>query len=255
MLPNNMSHISSLQRNPSCPKCNGFFVTKEHNRQHRNPLILDCGHTFCEGCLTKMARETKTSVSCPTCKTVTELPQGEASVKNLWPDVYVTGWMLCQQRALLNQELEKLSPAGMVQNPGFRTAPDKGEKEKMCRECFRRLAMCRCDKCDVIMCHGCFEKVHSKSNTLKQHQALPMESEDSLKGELTQDCPLHEGRELEYYCEDDKMPICSKCVIFGNHKDHVITSMEEKNKTVFSEMEPALHLANKVVRKLIKVDK
>ncbi|XP_061195891.1 RING finger protein 17-like isoform X2 [Saccostrea echinata] len=255
MLPNNLSHISSLQRNPTCPKCNGFYVTKEHNRQHRNPLILDCGHTFCEGCLTKMARETKTSIPCPTCKAVTPLPQGEASVKNLWPDVYVTGWMLCQQRALLNQELEKLSPAGIVQNPGFRSASDKGEREKMCRECFRRLAMCRCDKCDVIMCHGCFEKVHSKSNTLKQHQALPIESEDSLKGELTQDCPLHEGRELEYYCEDDKMPICSKCVIFGNHKGHVITSMEEKNKTVFSEMEPALHLANKVVRKLIKVDK
>lgn len=28
-----------------------------------------------------------------------------------------------------------------------------------------------------------------------------------------------------------------------------------QNKTVFTEMEPALHLANKVVRKLIKVDK
>jgi hypothetical protein len=28
-----------------------------------------------------------------------------------------------------------------------------------------------------------------------------------------------------------------------------------QNKTVFAEMEPALHLANKVVRKLIKVDK
>lgn len=50
----------------------------------------------------------------------------------------------------------------------------------------------------------------------------------SLKGELTQDCPLHEGRELEYYCEDHKIPICSRCVIVGDHKGHVITSMEEK---------------------------
>lgn len=31
--------------------------------------------------------------------------------------------------------------------------------EKMCRECFRRLAVCKCDKCDVIMCQGCFDKV------------------------------------------------------------------------------------------------
>nr|XP_022292973.1 RING finger protein 17-like isoform X3 [Crassostrea virginica] len=252
MLPNNATHVSSLQRNPTCPKCNGFYIAKENNRQHRSPLILDCGHTFCESCLTKLSRETKTCIPCPTCKTVTQLPQGEASVKNLWPDIYITGWMMCQQRALLNQELEKLSPAGMVQSPGFRNA-DKAEK--MCRECFRRLASCRCDKCDVIMCQGCFEKVHSKSNTLKQHQALPLDSEDDIKGELTQDCTLHEGRELEYYCEDDKIPICSKCVIVGDHKGHVITSMEEKNKTVFSDMEPALHLANKVVRKIIKVDR
>ncbi|XP_056016210.1 RING finger protein 17-like isoform X2 [Ostrea edulis] len=250
MLANNMTHVSSSHRNPTCPKCNGFYVTKEHDRQHRNPLILDCGHTFCEGCLVKMTRETKTSVECPDCKRVTHLPQGEASVRNLWPDVYITGWILCQQRMLLNQELEKLTPAGMVQSTGIRN-PSEGEK--MCRECFRRLAVCKCDKCDVIMCHGCFVKVHSKSNTLKQHQALPMTMDESLQ--LTQDCALHEGRELEYYCEDDRTPICSKCVIVGDHKGHVITSMEEKNKTVFTEMEPALHLANKVVRKLIKVDK
>lgn len=31
--------------------------------------------------------------------------------------------------------------------------------EKMCRECFRRLAACKCDRCDVIMCQGCFDKV------------------------------------------------------------------------------------------------
>eukprot|EP00105_Crassostrea_gigas_P034958 XP_019919106.1 PREDICTED: RING finger protein 17 isoform X8 [Crassostrea gigas] len=253
MLSNNITQVSSLQRNPACPKCNGFYIAKENNRQHKSPLILDCGHTFCEGCLTKLARDTKTCIACPTCKAVTQLPQGEASVKNLWPDIYVMGWMMCQQRALLNQELEKLSPAGMVQNPAFRNQADR--EEKMCRECFRRLAVCKCDKCDVIMCQGCFDKVHSKSNTLRQHQALPMESEESLKGELTQDCPLHEGRELEYYCEDHKIPICSRCVIVGDHKGHVITSMEEKNKSVFSEMEPALHLANKVVIKLIKVDK
>lgn len=45
-----------------------FSLNIENNRQHKSPLILDCGHTFCEGCLTKLARDTKTCIACPTCK-------------------------------------------------------------------------------------------------------------------------------------------------------------------------------------------
>lgn len=45
-----------------------FLLYTENNRQHKSPLILDCGHTFCEGCLTKLARDTKTCIACPTCQ-------------------------------------------------------------------------------------------------------------------------------------------------------------------------------------------
>lgn len=45
-----------------------FLLYIENNRQHKSPLILDCGHTFCEGCLTKLARDTKTCIACPTCQ-------------------------------------------------------------------------------------------------------------------------------------------------------------------------------------------
>lgn len=41
-------------------------------------------------------------------------------------------------------------------------------------------------------------------------------------------CKEHDGRPIEYFCEDDNIPICSRCVIVGDHKKHSITSMEEK---------------------------
>ena len=41
-------------------------------------------------------------------------------------------------------------------------------------------------------------------------------------------CKIHENRPIEYYCEDDDMIICSRCVIVGSHKGHNISSIEDK---------------------------
>ena len=41
-------------------------------------------------------------------------------------------------------------------------------------------------------------------------------------------CEKHEGRPIEYFCEDDQTAICSHCVIVGEHHDHTIVAMEEK---------------------------
>ena len=41
-------------------------------------------------------------------------------------------------------------------------------------------------------------------------------------------CKIHDNRPIEYYCEDDDMIICSRCVIVGSHKGHNISSIEDK---------------------------
>ena len=41
-------------------------------------------------------------------------------------------------------------------------------------------------------------------------------------------CKIHDNRPIEYYCEDDDMIICSRCVIVGDHKGHNISSIEDK---------------------------
>ena len=46
--------------------------------------------------------------------------------------------------------------------------------------------------------------------------------------EVSQMCKIHDNRPIEYYCEDDDMIICSRCVIVGSHKGHNISSIEDK---------------------------
>lgn len=41
-------------------------------------------------------------------------------------------------------------------------------------------------------------------------------------------CEIHTGRSIEYFCEDDKVAICSYCVVMGDHKNHIITTCDEK---------------------------
>lgn len=41
-------------------------------------------------------------------------------------------------------------------------------------------------------------------------------------------CEIHTGRTIEYFCEDDKVAICSYCVVMGDHKNHKITTCDEK---------------------------
>ena len=47
-----------------------MIVSVDPVRPHgpRMPLLLRCGHTFCEGCLTKLAKTHKLSITCPTCQ-------------------------------------------------------------------------------------------------------------------------------------------------------------------------------------------
>ena len=45
---------------------------------------------------------------------------------------------------------------------------------------------------------------------------------------------MHDSRPIEYFCEDDETPICSRCVIMGDHKGHSIMSMEERVSYVIS---------------------
>ncbi|KAI0240502.1 hypothetical protein LSAT2_008731 [Lamellibrachia satsuma] len=245
-----------MQETPTCPNCSQIFGTKDPVRPHgpRMPLLLHCGHTFCEGCLTRLAKAHKSSITCPTCQASTTLKVNE-STKGLWPDIYMLGLLAVNRSLSLHQDDLKLQTLGMIQAPRRKDSYKAKQPEKeLCGECGSRPATCKCLKCECNMCSLCFEKVHKASKVLRKHQAQPL-TDDSSSYVVPSTCSKHDNRPIEYFCEDDHVAICSHCVIMGEHREHAITAMEQKNKRALDDLEPVVQTASLVLKRLVKSDK
>ncbi|XP_015279188.1 PREDICTED: zinc finger protein RFP-like [Gekko japonicus] len=55
------SVIKELHEETACPICLEYF---------KEPVILDCGHNFCQACLTQCWEETERAPSCPQCREI-----------------------------------------------------------------------------------------------------------------------------------------------------------------------------------------
>ncbi|XP_078617663.1 RING finger protein 17-like isoform X1 [Branchiostoma floridae x Branchiostoma japonicum] len=248
----------NLQRSPTCPNCCRNFAAQDVSRPlgySCYPLLLKCGHTFCEGCLIKLARLQKTAIACPTCQVSTPLRKAEHSVRSLWPDIYTLGLLVVNKRFSLESGATRpgQKSRNVVDNGEVASLPalDKQIKHvSKCAECNTRNASCRCAKCECDLCGLCFDKVHKVSRTLMRHQASPLTPDGMTSG-----CQVHDNRIIEFYCQDDKASICSHCVVMGDHKNHNIVSILDKNKEVAAEIEPAILVAKTVLMRIKEADK
>ncbi|XP_064628866.1 RING finger protein 17-like [Lineus longissimus] len=239
-----------------CRSCNQIFSGKDVNQQHglKTPLLLKCAHTICESCARKIVKIQKTLVTCPTCQEATPVKNGD--VKTLPPDVYIMGLSMIKKTSMDQATMLKLKAAGVVVAPkktpssssgGASGGRGDGIVRELCGECCSNEATVACLKCECNMCGQCFDKIH-QAKILRSHRAIAFNQSESCSGGTT--CSVHDNREYEYYCEDDKVSVCSRCVIAGKHKDHQISPLEEKNKGVLAELDPAIQVATNVVKKM-----
>ncbi|XP_074641584.1 RING finger protein 17-like [Tubulanus polymorphus] len=235
-----------------CATCNQIFSAKDgyHRDTQKVPLMLKCGHTYCEACLRKLIKLKKTSISCPACQTLTPVQDGD--IKNLPYDIYLLGLTVSKQRTI-PLELLKFQPIVTKRkqpsvSPGGASGLDHF-REDPCSECAVNEATVSCLKCECNMCRKCFDKVH-EAKILRKHQPILLNKNEmayrffsSHASDGPMACEPHNNRPFEYYCEDDHVAICSRCVIVGDHKGHAITPLEEKNQAVIGELVPAMKKA------------
>ncbi|XP_019859746.1 PREDICTED: tripartite motif-containing protein 45-like [Amphimedon queenslandica] len=157
---------------------------------YSDPRVLPCLHSFCKGCLSKLA-SISTSIKCPLCRNEHTLsPKG---VDELLPNT-----QLARKVETLSTTTEKLKC-------------DQCESDETDVVSF-------CSYCESYLCKSC-DGAHKKMLAFKSHElVLPKLAKKNPKVKSFM-CPKHTSEALSVYCAICKSVICRDCAIY-NHNGH-----------------------------------
>ena len=250
-----------MQRVPFCETCFKPYALQGSGRPvgQRIPKLLDCSHTFCQGCVTKLIGNEARVFDCPTCKEQTVLPGGKKNIKNLPTNLYILGILINNVRAniekditkgdLISFELEKSFINAVSSEDASDVGGQDGNQEEhngnVCDECCTNAAVSQCQKCEAIFCENCFNSIHLSSRTLSTHEAVPI-SLFNPAGMRVETCKTHEGRELEFYDHTDATLICSLCIVTPPYEGHKIVPVHKLSEEMKEKVKESLQEVKKV---------
>ena len=227
--------IKKLEDQLTCAICLDSF---------KDPKLLQCFHVYCKDCLQRLVvqdHQGQLSLSCPTCRQSTVLPQA-TGVSGLQSAFHV------HHLLEIKDALEKVKE------------PQKVKCDK-CRTPKPATSYCR--DCGEFICATC-TTVHKQWDAFAKHEVVAMEQFESKVKQLhalkkvTLYCPLHQGRELEIYCETCEELICHNCTVSNHcrpeHKYKLVSDTFEKHKaeitTSLDKVEEKLGLTNEALEQL-----
>jgi len=183
-----------------CPVCGDLFA---------DPVMLQCTHHICLAHVEKLSE--RGQVKCPICAESTMAVESALRVDRVL-QVVVDVWREKQ--------------AGP--KPGGEGTPRP--PQPICGFCEEKPATRRCNTCVGILCSECEKTSHSKGY-FRTHDIVDL----ALTGEPTgfedcgkrMKCDEHVDEKLSFYCLDCRKPVCSHCLILGEHKGHQQTPMDQ----------------------------
>ncbi|CAH1782540.1 unnamed protein product [Owenia fusiformis] len=180
------------------------------------PKVLNCLHTFCEGCIEGLQRKMskENNISCPVCRNVTTLPSG--GVKSL------------RANFLINTLQDALG---------------KSAKVIKCEYCDEKCSY-TCLDCSDKMCFT-HSSSHCNTKFTRGHKVVSMD--DVVAGKYAKeilasqviDCEIHQGKCMEFYCLQCEKMLCVSCKIL-DHEGHQCTSLEKAGKTKMASLQTSI---------------
>ena len=214
----------------------------------KDPKLLQCFHVYCKECLDRLVvtdQQGQASVRCPTCRRATLLPPA-TTVADLQSAFHIHHLFEIQDAFEKVKEPQKVL-CGMCKNVS-------------------RMATSYCRDCGEFICATCAD-VHAHWEMFSKHEVVGIDEFekkvkqlDALK-KVTLYCSLHQGKELELYCESCEELICHNCTV-KKHKNHqydlVSDIFEEQKAKITTSLEPVemqLETLKKAIRKTIAKSK
>ena len=210
----------------------------------KDPKLLQCFHVYCKECLERLVvtdQQGKASVRCPTCRRATLLPPA-TTVADLQSAFHIHHLFEIQDA------FEKV----------------KAPQKVLCGMCKKdvRTATSYCRDYGEFICATCAD-VHAQWDMFAKHEVVGLDEFekkvkqlDALK-KVALYCSLHQGKELELYCESCEELICHNCTV-KKHKDHqydlVGDIFDEQKAKITASLEPVemqLKALKKAIRKII----
>ncbi|XP_065923877.1 tripartite motif-containing protein 2 [Magallana gigas] len=88
-----------------------------------------------------------------------------------------------------------------------------------------------CNHCHRQLCEECTDE-HKKGPENNNHEVVPYRQR---KPQLPEEkCKLHQKRNVDIFCKDCNVPLCSKCIFMKEHSSHQFDDLEEKYAEKFA---------------------
>lgn len=161
----------------------------------RVPLLLLCGHSYCEQCIQRATEKYPSALKCGVCSIETPLGQQNTDA-------------LPRNESILD----------LVTSREFSKIITEKNVDK-CAECIHHQASVFCSECSATYCSNCSKKAHEGSRVRSKHKPVPV----NLKPRPQPTCRKHPGQSCVLYCETERQPMCVLCKFYNQHRFHKYT--------------------------------
>ena len=185
--------------------------------RYDHPKVLPCLHSYCKGCLEKLAQKThpQQQIICPQCKQVHEIPpEGINAFKT-----YFTINNLIELLRVHEATMPKESTKSVVT-----IFCESGVDENR--------AVAHCLTCSDHLCESCFE-LHKKLKLTRDHNVVmlkdlqQMDRKTGVKSVRQKlHCDKHKEEPLKLFCNTCEKVICRDCALV-KHRQHEYVFVHE----------------------------